>query len=158
MKKIVVIIVLMLLNTLTICVNAADTQELVIPLNNNSVASILLNDTTWNPTAGINEKQYSSNTTFKLENNGTVTVDVNISGDFNRTFWDLEATAGHNDTLLKTQLNGGSNITVDEIQSTWVDNMAHDGEQIFGVYLEMPTSTSSADMISLTVTFTATAD
>ena len=137
--------------------NADGTQELEITLNNNAAASILLNDTTWEPTAGIGEAQIVGDTHFELDNDGSVQVDVTVEGLINMS-WTLESAAGHDQVLLIISPESASNITIDEVATGFIDDLGHDETQNFGFDLTMPTSTSTSAAAKITVTFTATAD
>lgn len=158
MKKILAVgLMAMMIGMFIMPVNAADTQDLYITLNNNATASILLNDTSWEPTAGIDSSEQCANTTFELDNDGSVQVDVTVSAETNMT-WTLESEAGHDQLQLGILPEDLAEITLDETATSFVSNLEHDQWQNFGFNLTMPVSTSTSAPAQINVTFTATAD
>jgi len=157
MKKLIIgIIAAALICSFTLPVNAATTQDLNITLSGYTEASILLNDTTWTPSAGLGTNESTGINHFKLDNDGSVQLDVDIKGSIEPT-WSLGASAAH-DVVYVAYNIGSGNVEITTGDLDFVNDLAHNESQNFGMYIDMPTTSSTSIQQNITVTFTATAD
>lgn len=157
MKKILIgILAVALICSFAMPATAGNQEVLTITLDNFAEADILLDNTTWDPEAGLGENANTSGIGFKLTNNGSVQVDVEIKGEIGPD-WSLGSSPGHNTTYLAYDIGAG-NVEITTGDLAFVSDFAYDGEQIFGMWIDMPISSSTSDAQTITVTFTATAD
>jgi hypothetical protein len=157
MKKIGIgLIAIALICSFGYTASADTTQELTITLEDYTVASILLNNTSWNPTAGLDASDATPEDNYNLSNDGAVQLSIDIKALVSPT-WSLGSTPDHDQLYLAYNVSGsGTEITTGDLE--FAANMAHDGFQNFGMYIEMPTTSSTSTAQTITVTFTATAD
>ena len=159
MKREVIIgtTIVMLISLLAIPVGADDSASITINLLNDATADIVLNNTVWNPTAGLGETEETGLSHFNIENNGSVQVDIDIKGAVTGG-WNLGSAPGHNILYLAWNYIGATWTEIETIDTSFRGNLAHDEDQDFGLHLEMPLTTGTADTQTITVTFTAIAD
>jgi len=157
MKKLIIgIITAALICSFALPANAATTQELSITLSGYTEASIYLDNKTWNPTAGLGENENTSSAGFKLDNDGSVQLDIDIKGSIEPT-WSLDSAAGHNTIYLAYDIGSGDvEITTGDLD--FINDLAHNEYQTFGMWIDMPITSSTSVQQNITVTFTATAD
>jgi hypothetical protein len=156
MKKIVICYIF------TLCVLVASspisgglTANITIDLNNNAAADIDITPPTWLTGAGIGADESSGEGGFfTIYNNGTLTVDIYMSGQ-DASIWTLENTAGHDNFALKYNFTDvGSWNSVTTSSSLWIDNFAYSTFKNFDLWLYMPTSTSTGDNQATNMTVT----
>lgn len=170
MKKLAAIgIMAVMIGMFVLPATADSTDNLYINLTNGASADITITNATggnsWNPEVGINEDIFTENTSFNLENTGLVTVDVDISASVNGSTWEINTSANpmpdNNNLTLAYNLSyvGANEWTyINNTDASFVTTFSHDADQDFGLYLAMPTSTTTANPQSITMTFTATAN
>ena len=137
---------------------ASNTATINVTLNPSAQASIVCNQSVWNPSAGIGSNESTSATWGKVSNDGHVAVHINVSAT-NSGAWTLSATRGHDAFVLKTIT---PDITLTTSGQVFDADMAPVGDSghtftTFGLTVNMPTSTSTATQQHLAITFTATA-
>lgn len=163
MKKILALgIAVAMMMAFVIPATAGPTDTLIIYLNNDASADILVEnatggDATWYPSAGIGANEASGLTDYNCSNNGSVQVDIDIKGSV-AGGWALGSSAGHDTLYVAYNWTGNTWTEITTGDLDFSDDMAHDGYQLFGIMVDMPTSTSTGDAQTVTLTFTATAD
>jgi endo-1,4-beta-mannosidase len=127
-----------------------------VTLSPQGTADILINRTTWSPTIGIMENTSTSATAFNLDNNGSISVSitVNVSNTVN---WTVATTPGHNQFNMSFTIGSGW-IILQNSPQTFIENLAYNEDQDFGLQLYMPTSSETNTNQTATITFVATAD
>jgi len=159
MKKIVVglLITTLILSMLSV---QAGTETITITMDPQETINIECNQSAWDPSAKLGENEATSATWGNLTNEGDVAVLVNISAT-NSTGWTLENTAGHNQFNLSWTTDGSAFTLITTDDQTFDANIPASGQSgnytTFGLKLYMPTSTSTGDVQTSTITFTATA-
>ena len=139
-------------------VGASDTATINVTLNPSAQASIVCNQSVWNPSAGIGTNESTEADWGKISNDGHVAVSVAVKGSDSAN-WTLAASSSHDHFALKTL---GVALTLTTSDQTFDATMAPVGDgghtfTTFGLTVEMPTSTSTAAQQHPAVTFTATA-
>lgn len=155
MKKIIVsIFAIMMISTFMMPASADEEQTITITIENYAEASIKLNETEWATSAPLDD---SETELFNLENNGSVTVDVDIKAT-DTTNWVIQSDPGHNIFALRYNNTGGAvgDVEITNADLTFYEGLAHDGDVDFVLTLLLPVTSSVASAQEITVTFTAT--
>jgi hypothetical protein len=127
-----------------------------VTLSPQAEANIVVNRSAWEPTIGITQNTSTGATAFNLDNNGavSVTVTVNVSNTVN---WSAATTPGHNQFNMSFTIGSGW-IILQNSPQTFIENLAYNQDQDFGLQLYMPTSSETNTNQTATITFVATAD
>jgi len=120
-------------------------------------ANITVEPGTWDGGgANIGENASTATNAFWLNNTGLIQVDVTISAS-NTSAWHPGTSPGHNQFQLQYGIvSSWTNIT--EAPLSFINNLAWDEYQQFGLKLYMPTSSSTNAEQTATITFEATVD
>ena len=132
------------------------TDIIIVTLNPMATISIILNQSSWSPSATLNETNATATNWVNLLNEGNVQVDVTVNAS-NTTDWTLETAPNHNQFQLQYGIvSTWTDLTTGQLP--FVSNLASDDSQDFGLKIFMPTSSSTNAIQTLIITFTATAD
>ncbi len=173
MKKILAIgMALVMLAMTSVPLSADDTETIDINMTPGGVVDIIIKNSTdsewnsWSPTCSVGDSSTADtdgDINPYIENNGTVNVEINVSAD-DTTDWTIGDAAGHD--VFSINLTGGD-LTfsggdyLDTTEQDFTDTLNCSGAETvvdFDLLLTMPTSSSTSDPQTTTITFTATAN
>jgi len=107
-EKILVLLIFgLMLMTATPVIFAGNVDNVTVTLSPQATASIIVNQSSWTPDAGLGESESTAGDWATLTNNGLVQVDVTIKAN-NTNDWTLSSSAGHNKFLLQWLVKGNS--------------------------------------------------
>jgi hypothetical protein len=132
------------------------TTSISLSATPSATASINCNRSYWNFTSGLSTTQETSTTWINIDNDGVVQVDVTVEAT-NTSVWKLKTTPSNNEFRLQYGIvSSWTNIGL--TPASFVNNLAHDASQNFGLKVYMPTSTSTTTAQVTIITFKATVD
>jgi hypothetical protein len=140
--------------TYTFTTQSGPEDKIHVVLSPQATADIKLNRTTWEPNLGWAGNITTGLQAFNLDNNGSVSVDVDIY-IVNGTAWHPGTTPGHDQFNLSINTGAGWNLVYNTPEQ-FTSNLRYDESQDFGLQLYKPTSTSTADNQNITLVFEAT--
>jgi len=136
--------------------HSGKTDSILVSFNPDAIIDILLNKTDWQPSVGLGESEQTSELWAQILNNGSVQVDIDISASIGPD-WDLGSAAGHNITYLAYNIGSG-NIEITTSDLDFINDLAHNEYQTFGMWIDMPTTSTTNKNQYCNVTFTAIPD
>lgn len=139
----------------------AQTDDLILYMQPSGTASIdvyntsegIGNQASWYFPDGLGDTNSTAADHYTLENDGDVNVDVSVNAT-NTTDWTLNTTADHNKFHVETD---NPDVNLDWTFQSFVTDLAVDGTEPFGLTLSMPTTSSTNNLQTSTITFEATA-
>jgi hypothetical protein len=158
-QKIVgITLILISLLVSTISVSSDTIQEIDVTLSPNTIADITLSSYSWSHYENLlGTSNETGLTTFMVDNNGTVAVDVVISGT-DTVGWTLATTPARNIFALQFKINGTSDwVNITKTPGIFVNSLGYNECKYFGLKIYFPTSTDQTSTQHITITFNATA-
>lgn len=129
-----------------------------VTMNPSASINITCNQASWSPSARLTENESTATDWATLTNAGDVSVLVNVSAS-DSTNWTLAGSPEHNQFELQMYIDTSwTDLTTSD--QTFKNNLSPEGGSNtvdFGLWLYMPTTSSTASSQISTITFTATA-
>ena len=157
MKKLIIGLVVLAMVSLSLPVSAGNTDTITVTLSPQATIDISVSPDSWTPTASLNHSDNTTTTYFTID---TLDTDVNISIDVkasNTADWTIGDTASHDVFVLGITPNGGSETELTTSDQTIWDDVSPGNDPQFGLNLDMPTTSSTSQDQTVTITFTASA-
>jgi len=134
-----------------------DNGIVYVTLEPEATVNIIITPDNWNLTnQPLNTNISTPLTYFSIDNNGTVTVEVNV-GCTNSTNWILNTTPGHNQFNLQYRFQSIGNWTTILSNTTFLTDFSYNDIEYFGFNLYMPTTSSTSAKQTWQINFVATA-
>ena len=134
---------------------SGNTETIEVNMTPSGTIDITVNESYLN----ISALASSATAAVNILNDGDVNVLVNISAT-DTTDWNLtdgNVSSAHDQFNLTHLIDGETETAITTSDATFISNFAYDGDTNFNLTVRTPASTSTNDVQTSTITFTATA-
>jgi len=157
MKKLIAIIILGMMACFPFATQAGPTDQITATFNPTIDVSILLNVSTWSSTVALGLTDETATDWGNVSNNGDVDVILNVSAT-DTVDWTIHATTpGHDQFVFALTGFDDVNLTTTNYtyDASFTANTGPPEYHHFGLKVWMPTTSSTGDQQTTTITFSA---